>query len=261
MTECLITSFDGTPLHIVEQGAASAPSVVLSHSLGGTLQQWDSLSQALSPRFRVIRYDTRGHGRSGAPRRAYSVEDLGGDALAVFDALSVGRAHFVGLSQGGMCGMWLAANAPDRIEKLVLANTTAFIPAKDHWDALIRTALDEGLAEIAPKTIAGWLGDTYKRAYPSGVDALVRTMAGMSPIGYAGAIAVLRDCDLRADLARIAAPTLVVAGMEDGARAAAAAALTAGIPGARQLDLPAAGHLSPIENPEAFNAAVLEFLA
>lgn len=261
MSEQRVTSFDGTNLHVCLEGRRDAPPVLLSHSLGGTLQQWDQLSEALAPHFRIIRYDSRGHGASDVPSGAYHVETLGRDALAIMDALQLERVHFVGLSQGAMAGMWLAATFPARIDKLVLANTTAFIPVKDHWNGLIETALARGLDEIAPKTIHGWLGETYKQANPAGVDTLVRTMASMAPAGYAGAAAALRDVDLRPDLGRIIASTLVIAGVEDGPRgAAAAAALTSAIAHAHRVDLPEAAHLSPIENPVLFNAAVLSFL-
>lgn len=261
MSERSIASFDGTSLYVVEDGVPDGPAVVLSHALGGTLRHWDLLVEALAPRFRVIRYDSRGHGRSDVPTGDYSNEMMGRDALAVLDALRVTRTHFVGLSQGGMSGMWLAANAPERVDKLVLANTTAFIPAKDPWDALIRKALQQGLADIASTTIASWVGETYKRESPDGVADLVRTMEGMLSRGYAGAAAALRDVDLRPALPKINAKTLVIAGIEDGPRGAgAAAALVTAIPDARRVDLPAAGHLSAVENPPAFNAAVLEFL-
>jgi 3-oxoadipate enol-lactonase len=261
MSEQFLSSFDGTALHFREEGPVGAPAVVLSHSLGAMLQIWDALSEVLAPRFRVVRWDSRGHGRSQTPIGAYSVATLGMDALAVMDQLGLQKAHFVGLSTGGMTGMWLAANAPERLDRLVLANTTAFIPAKDHWEGLMKTALQEGMAEIALKTITGWLGETFKRTQPAGVDALVRAMAAMSPLGYAGSVAILRDVDLRQSLANIKAETLVIAGVEEGARGAEAASfLKAAIPRARRFDVPAAGHLSPLENPPAFNAAVLEFL-
>jgi pimeloyl-ACP methyl ester carboxylesterase len=186
---------------------------------------------------------------------------LGRDALAVMDACGVSSAHFVGLSQGGMTGMWLAAHHPHRIQRLVLANTTAYIPVKDHWNALIETALKQGMEGIAEPTVTGWLSAQFKSAQPQRAATLVQTMRAMSPAGYAGCCAVLRDVDLRADLARILAPTLVIAGIKDGERgAAAAAALASGINGARRFDIADAAHLSAVENPAAFNRALTEFL-
>lgn len=261
MNERPVISFDGTALHVREEGRVGQPTVLLSHSLGGTLRMWDSLTAALAPAFRVIRWDSRGHGRSQAPVGAYSVEILGKDTLAIMDEFGAKKAHFVGLSKGGMTGMWLAASYPQRVDKLVLANTTAYIPVKDAWEGLMKTALQEGMAEIAPKTLHGWLGETFKRANPAAVEELVRAMAAMTPVGYAASLAVLRDVDLRETVRKITAEALVIAGIEDGPRGAGAADfLAATIPRARRMDLPAAGHLSPVENPIAFNSAVLEFL-
>lgn len=257
-----VSSFDGTSLHVRIEGRRDAPVVIFSHALGGSLAFWDQQAAAFRDRYRVIRYDTRGHGRSQSPDGPYSIDMLGRDALAVMNACEVSSASFVGLSQGGMTGMWLAANEPQRIERLVLANTTAFIPVKDHWNTLIETALAQGMEPIAEKTVTGWLSPQFKSAQPQRTAALVDMMRSMAPSGYAGCCAVLRDVDLRADLARIVAPTLVIAGIEDGERgAAAAAALVSGIKGARRVDIAEAAHLSAVENPEAFNRAVAEFLA
>lgn len=262
MTDETVPSFDGTNLHVRQEGRPDGPAVLLSHAVGTTLEAWDALVPLLSPRFRVIRYDTRGHGRSQAPEGPYAVEMLGRDALAILARLGIERASFIGLSQGGMTGMWLAAHHPQTIERLVVANTAAYIPVKDIWPGLIETALRDGMQVIGERTIKSWLGPTYQAAEPQGVEALVAAMQRMSPFGYAGACAMLRDVDLRGDLERIRCPTLVIAGLEDGpAGAAAAQALNAGISHARRIDLPRSAHLSPIENPAAFNRAVVEFLA
>ena len=222
---------------------------------------WDAQVEAFGERFRVVRYDSRGHSGSEAPDGEHAIEMLGKDALAVMDALEVTRAHFVGLSQGGMTGMWLGAHAPERIDHLVLANTTAHIPARDLLNGWIQTALSDGLDSIAPPIMTGWLSAKFKAAHPERTRELVEAFRLMSPKGFAGSCAVLRDSDRRDDLPKIKAPTLVIAGVEDGPMGAAAAqALVDAIPGARRADIPDAAHLSPIENPEAFNAAVLGFL-
>jgi 3-oxoadipate enol-lactonase len=261
MTDRRIQSFDGCAIHLRDEGRADAPAVLFSHAIGGTLGMWDAQVQPFGERFRVVRYDSRGHGGSDVGGGEHSIEMLGTDALAVMDALGIGQAHFVGLSQGGMTGMWLAAHAPDRIGKLVLANTTAHIPARDMLNGWIRTALSEGLDSIAPPTMNMWLSARFKEANPARTQELVETFRTMSPQGFAGSCAVLRDSDRREDLADIRAPTLVIAGVEDGPMGAAAAqALVDAIAGARRADIPDAAHLSPIENPEAFNKAVLDFL-
>ncbi len=261
MTDRHIESFDGCPIHVRDEGRADGPAVVLSHAIGGGISMWDAQAEPFGGRFRVIRHDSRGHGGSGLGGDVHSVEMLAKDVLAVLDALGVKRAHFVGLSQGAMTGMWLAAHTPDRIDRLVLANTTAHIPARDMLNGWIATALKDGLDSIAPPTMDHWLSPQFKAAHPDRTRALAETFRTMSPKGFAASCAVLRDSDRREDLKHIKAPTLVIAGIEDGPMGAAAAqALVDGIADARRADIAAAGHLSPIENPEAFNAAVLEFL-
>jgi 3-oxoadipate enol-lactonase len=261
MSDRQITSFDGAKLNVRVEGPDGAPALVLAHALGGSIGLWDEAAAELSTSFRVIRYDARGHGASAAPAGDYSVEIMAKDALAILDALGVRRADFVGLSMGGMIGMWLAANAPERIGKLVLANTTARIPATDMLNGWIAKAKAEGVAGLAPPIITGWLCQGFKDANPARTRALVDAMAGMTTDGFAGAVAVLRDSDQRENLAKIAAPTLVIAGVEDGPRGEAAAqALADGISGATRVNLPAAAHLSPVENPSAFAKAVAEHL-
>lgn len=254
-----IQSFDGRRLAVWDEGLRGGPAILLSHYLGGSAAGWDRVAAALVPHFRVVRYDTRGHGRSDAPPAPYTIDMLGRDALSVTEALELGAVRFAGVSQGGMAGMWLAANHPAAVASLVLANTTAFIPVKAAFDENIALARAEGLSAIAARTIAGWVCDAFKQRDPDQLDRLIETMAGMAVEGYAGACAVLRDVDLRPDLPRILAPTLVVAGEEDGPRgAAAAAAIVSAIPNARAVTLPGAAHLSHIENPEAFGRLLLE---
>lgn len=261
MAERTVRSFDGVCLCARREGVAGGPSVLLSHYLGGSLEGWDAVVARLSDRFDIVRYDTRGHGASDAPAGPYSVDMLGRDALAVLQAFDIEKAHFVGVSQGGMSGMWLAAHHPARVHRLVLANTTPFIPNKQIWDELIEHARREGLADIAASTIAGWVCDAFRQGHPQIVESLVSVMAGMPVEGYAGACAVLRDVDLRGDLASIRSPTLVIAGAEDGPRGAGAPAMAAAIPDAILVTLPQAAHLSHVENPDAFAAAVEAHLA
>jgi 3-oxoadipate enol-lactonase len=255
-----IESFDGTHIEVKINGPVDGVPILLSHYLGGTSQTWAAQVEALSNRFRVIRYDTRGHGASDTPSGPYEISMLGRDALSVMEHLGLARAHFAGLSQGGMTGMWLAANHPDKIDRLVLANTTPYIPNKPVWDALIVRSEVEGMNTIAKQTISSWLSDGFKMRHPEILSELIAIMRGMSPVGYAGSCAVLRDIDLRDDLARIAAPTLVIGGEEDGPRGAAGPAMAEAIAGARMVIIPEASHLSAIENSNAFNGAVLEHL-
>ena len=254
----IITS-DGCRLNVVVDGPADGKPILLSHYLGGRLETFDGQLSALAGR-RVIRFDTRGHGASDAPPGDYSVAMLGADALAVLDALDITRADFVGVSQGGMTGMWLAANFPERIDRLVLANTTAFIPNKPVWDELAAQARADGMADIARSTITSWLSDGFREAAPAQVEMLIGHMATMAALGYIGNTRVLRDVDLRADLARIAAPTLVIGGAEDGPRGASVPIIAAGVRHGHSTILPHAAHLSHIENPAAFNDALAQHL-
>ncbi|MFD1788272.1 alpha/beta fold hydrolase [Sphingomonas floccifaciens] len=250
----------GCRLNVVVDGPEDGSPILLSHYLGGDLSTFAQQLPALAGR-RVIRFDSRGHGASDAPDGEYSVDMLGEDALAILDALGIARADFLGVSQGGMTGMWLAARHPQRIGRLVLANTTPFIPNKPIWDEQRARALAEGMDDIAHATITGWLGDTFRRVHPERVDALVAVMARMPAQGYAGNTSVLRDVDLRAELSDITASTLVIGGADDGPRGAAIPVIAAGVQDGRYEILPEAAHLSHIENPAAFNAAVSRQLA
>ena len=261
MPDRQIQSFDGTPLNVRLEGPEGAPMLMLSHALGGSVDLWRETAPLLAERFRVVRYDARGHGASGAPEGDYSVEIMARDALSILAAIGAQKVHFVGLSMGGMVGMWLAAHASTRIDRLVLANTTAHIPAAEMLNGWIKTARAEGVAGLAPPIITGWLSAGFKAANPERTAALVAAMAGMSVPGFAGAVAVLRDSDRRPDLPLIKAPTLVIAGIEDGPRGEGAAqALAEAIAGAQRANLPDAAHLSPVENPGAFAEAVLNHL-
>lgn len=257
----IVNSHDGMRLHVVVEGWTNAPAVLLSHSLGSTLSIWDSLAAELVADFRVIRYDSRGHGQSDAPSGPYSNAMLGADALSILDALGIAHAAFVGLSKGAMTGMWLGAEAPERVDALVLANTTTFIPNKTMWDETIDRARSEGLEGIGRETIERWLGETFRSAHRDEVEHHVAVMQAMSVDGYAGSCALLRDVDLRDRLEHIRQPTLVVAGADDLPVAVEGAkAMAASIAGAELLVVPDAVHLSPIENAPVFNAAVTNFL-
>ena len=262
--ELAVRSADGTPLHVhVDAGPhADAPTVVLAHSLGCTLAMWDPQVQALTAKFRVVRYDLRGHGRSGAPDADYTLAQMGTDALAVIDATTAGApVHFMGLSLGGMVGMWLGIHHSKRVRRLVLANTTPHIPLRDMFNQRMQTARAGGMGGIAGPTLDRWLGAVFKSGHPAQRDALVATMAAMSPQGYAGCCAVLRDADQRGDIARIKVPTLVIAGVDDPATSPALAQQMAQlITGAQVVFIPGAAHLSNLENPAAFNAAILSHL-
>ena len=255
-----ITCDDGVSLHYRFDGPEHAPVLVMSNSLGTDLGMWEPQMPALTGAFRVLRYDTRGHGLSGLPPASYGVERLGRDVLALMDELEIGQAAFCGLSMGGMTGMWLGVHAPSRFSQLVLCNTAAKIGTPDVWNARIATVRQGGMAAILQGVIARWFTEGFVAAEPAAVEKISAMLLATAPEGYCGACAAVRDMDQRADIAAIRAPTLVIAGTHDLATPAADGRFVADtIPGARYVELPGA-HLSNIECRDAFTGALTGFL-
>jgi 3-oxoadipate enol-lactonase len=242
-------------------GPADAPVLLLSHSLGTTRDLWQPQLAAFASVYRVVRYDTRGHGQSCVPRGEYALDHLGRDAIAVLDAVGASRAHVVGLSLGGLTAMWLGVHAPDRVDRLVLANTAARIGTPERWDERMAQARAEGMPAIAAAVVGRWFSDGFRARHPETCAHYQRMVASCSAQGYAGCCAVLRDADLRDDIRRITAPTLIIAGEWDVATPLADADLMrTRISRSTLVTLPAA-HLSSAEQPAAFTDAVLDFLA
>ncbi len=195
-----------------------APVLVLSNSLGTTLEMWDPQMAALAERFRVVRYDTRGHGRSPVPPGPYSLDDLGGDVLALLDRLELDRVSWAGVSLGGMIGMWLGIHAPERIDRLVLCCTSAHMPPPEAWHERMAKVREGGSVEAVADVVLGrWLTAEYVAAHPVETAAVRAMLAGQPPKGYVACCAAIAEMDLRADLPSIAAPTLVIAGKHDTA--------------------------------------------
>nr|WP_314627855.1 3-oxoadipate enol-lactonase [uncultured Noviherbaspirillum sp.] len=251
---------DGARLYYEVEGREDAPVLVLSNSLGTTLDMWAPQMPVLLPHFRVLRYDTRGHGRSDVTPGPYSVAQLGGDVLALMDHLGIARAHFCGLSMGGMIGMWLGVHHAGRLHRLALCNTAAKIGSPDTWNPRIAKVEAEGMAPIADTVLERWFTAGFRQRAPGQV-AIVRDMLlATAPAGYSANCAAVRDMDQRADIASIGVPTLVIAGTHDGSTPAAdGRAVADAIPGARFVELDAA-HLSNWEQGEQFNQALLAFL-
>jgi 3-oxoadipate enol-lactonase len=241
-------------------GPEDRPVLMLSNSLGTTLEMWEPQVPALAERFRLLRYDSRGHGRSDAPPGPYSIELLGHDALALLDELRIERAHVCGLSKGGMVGMWLGVHARQRVERLVLCNTSAHIGMPEVWDQRIATVRAHGMAAIVPGVIDRWFTPSFQEQAPEAVARIAAMLRATDPAGYVACCAAVRDMDQRAAIRAITAPTLVIAGRHDQATPPEQARLIAErIAGARLVELDAA-HLSNIEAEAAFTAAMLEFL-
>jgi 3-oxoadipate enol-lactonase len=241
-------------------GPADAPAVVLSNSLGTNLAMWDPQMPALTERFRVVRYDTRGHGASTSAAGAYGVDTLGRDVLRLLDALRIPRAHFCGISMGGATGMWLALNAPERIDRLVLANTAAKFGTPERWNARIDAVTRGGMAAIADGVIETWFTPEF-RARAAGDVTRLKAMLLAAPVGgYLAACRAVRDIDLTAHIGRIARPTLVIVGAHDvPTPPEQGRAVAARIQGARVTELPAA-HISNVEAASEFSAEVIGFL-
>ena len=242
------------------EGLQDAPVLMISNSLGSNLHMWDDQIPALSKHFRIVRYDSRGHGASAAPTGPYSLEQLGKDALAILDALGVKKAHWMGLSKGGAVGQWLLLNAPDRIERAVLANTAAQFGGADAWNERLRIVREQGMAGLVQAVIDRWFTKEFQAKAPETI-ARIRAAFEMTPSeGYAACMAALRDLDLRDAIRNIRNQVLVIIGKNDPATPPEAGkAIAAAIPGARLVELDAA-HLSNIEAAEDFNKTVIDFL-
>jgi 3-oxoadipate enol-lactonase len=255
-----VLSIAGEPFSVRIDGPDDAPPLLLSNSLSSDLSMWDDQVPAWSNSFRVIRYDQRGHGGSVVSAKPYSIDQLGRDALAVLDALGVTRAHWCGLSLGGMVGMWVLSHAPERIEKAVLANTAAHMGPPELWDGRVRTAERGGMEALVEATIARWFPEPFRRQAPTTMERM-RAMILRTPVeGYQGCCLAIRDMDQRETIKAIRNPVLVIIGSQDPATTPADGELIArSIPGAETRILDAA-HLSNIEQPADFTEAVARFL-
>jgi 3-oxoadipate enol-lactonase len=250
----------GGRIHYRIDGAPDAPALVLSNSLGTDLSMWDRQVAALCGSFKVLRYDSRGHGRSLVTPGPYSIELLARDVVSLLDRLEMAQVHFCGLSLGGMVGIWLGAHEPARVDKLVLANTAAHLGPPEVWDARVEAVRRGGMAAVADGIVERWFTPTFRQRRPAGVEAVRQMLLAAPPEGYVACCAAVRDMDQRAELASIRSPTLVIAGRHDPATPPATCRMIAeAVRGARLTELDAA-HLSNVEAAEAFNAAVLDFL-
>ena len=241
-------------------GPEGAPVLVLSNSIGSTSAMWEPQIGPLSSRFRVVRYETRGHAGAPVPEGPYAIADLGGDVLALLDRLGVERAHFAGLSLGGMTGMWLGVNAPERIDRLVLLCTSAMLARDVDWPARAQTVRAEGTEAVAEGTVERWFTSSFRDANPEVAERWRATVAATPAEGYAGCAEAIGTMDLEDDIAAIRAPTLVIAGRHDPATPPPHAELIASrIPGAR-LELVDGAHLSNFECPDEVTALMLDHL-
>ncbi|MGY4623535.1 3-oxoadipate enol-lactonase [Bradyrhizobium sp. USDA 4486] len=251
---------DGCLINVSVEGRDGGPTLMLSNSLGCTLQMWEPQMKALTQVFRVIRYDRRGHGKSNVPPGPYTMERFGRDVLAILDDLNIEKVHWCGLSMGGMVGQWLGANAPERFGKLILANTSCYYAEPTKWLERIDAVKKGGIAAVADAVLAGWLTADFREREPE-ITARMRSMLLASPVeGYLACCEALSTLDQRALLPKIKSPTLVIAGRHDMATPISAGELIrSNIPGASMTIIDAA-HISNVEQPHAFTEAVVGFL-
>ena len=251
---------DDCPLNVEVEGSADAPALMLSNSLGTNLHMWDDQAPAWSKEFRLVRYDRRGHGKSGVPKRPYTMERLGRDALAIIDGLGIKTVNWLGLSMGGMVGQWLGANAPDRINRLILSNTHSYYPDKAMWNDRINTAREKGLAAAVGPTMERWFTKEFRERSPDAIARMSEMFLKTQLEGFLGCCASVRDMDLRDTHARITAPTLVIVGRKDPATPPEAGEeIQKRVKGAKLAALDAA-HISNIEQPQVYIDTVLGFL-
>jgi 3-oxoadipate enol-lactonase len=250
-----------TEIHFETEGDARLPALMFSNSLGTDWRMWQPQVNSLRGQFRMIRYDTRGHGQSAAPPGPYSLAQLGRDALAVLDHLDIERAHFCGISMGGATAQWLGIHAPQRLRKLVIANSAARIGTEAGWRERAALARGEGLDGIAAGAPGRWFTPDFATLDPLTVVVLAETLRTGSAEGYAACCEALAVADLRPQLRAIRVPTLIIAGAADPVTTVAdAQAMQEAIPDARLVTL-AASHISNIEAAPAFSLALSRFLA
>lgn len=254
-------AINGIDLYYEVSGQEDGQPVLFSNSLASNLHMWDPQMPAFESQYRVIRYDSRGHGKSGAPEGPYTIEMLVADAVGLLDHLGIDKTDYCGLSKGGMVGQRLATLHPERVDRLVLCDTGAYMGPADMWEGRIDTAASKGMDGVVDATIQRWFTQAFQDAEPAAVDKIRAMILGTPVPGFVGCCRAIQAMDQRETISAITAPTLVVVGADDPATTPDhAREIQSRIAGAELVELAAAAHLSNIEQPAAFDAAVLGFL-
>jgi 3-oxoadipate enol-lactonase len=249
-------------LHHVVDGPPGAPVVVLGGSLGSTLDMWAPQVPALSSRFRLVRYDHRGHGGSPTAPGPYRLDDLGADVLALLDQAGIERAHVGGLSLGGMVAMWLAIHAPERVDRVALLCTSANLGPPSRWAERAAAVRGGEIADVADTALGRWFTPAFRETEPTQLERFRAMIIGIDPEGYAGCCEAIGAMDLLPELHRIRAPTLVIAGADDPSTPPEhAEAIAARVPGARVAVVEPAAHLASWERADDVNALLVEHFA
>ena len=251
---------NGDRIHYALEGPAGRPALVLSNSLGTDFSMWDPQISELTKSFRVLSYDTRGHGKSSVTPGPYSDRQLANDVLTLADALKLDRFHFCGLSMGGMTGMWLGANASQQLNRIVICSASAKFGSVETWSTRIETVRRQGMKPVAAATIERWFTSAFRAKNPSTAANIQKIVESVDPEGYVSCCAAVRDFDFREQLGKILTPTLVISGTHDPATTPADGRFLADhIPRARFVELNAA-HLSNVEDADRFTEEVSGFL-
>jgi 3-oxoadipate enol-lactonase len=253
---------DAVKLHHALDGALDGPALLLGGSLGTTLEMWEPQLTALAPIAQLVRFDHRGHGRSPVPAGPYRIDDLGRDVLRLMDDLQLERASYCGLSIGGMVGQWLAINAPERLDRLILICTAAFLAPADPWLERAATVRSAGTPEvIADAVVTRWFTAPFAETHPDTVARHRAMIAATDPGGYAACCEAIAAMDLRAGLPSVRAPALVLSGAQDPSIPPSHSRIIAdAIPGSRYELLDPAAHLATVERADAVNELLAGFL-
>ena len=252
---------NGATLSYQWDGTETKPVLVLSNSLTTDMRMWEPLLPAFTEHFRVLRYNNRGHGGSSSPAGEYTMNDIAGDALALMDYLDIPTAQFCGLSMGGMVGMWLGLHAPERVQKLIICNTSSDVGSPEPWTARIEAIKNGGMAAIEEAGVERFLSEEYRSTGGSAVGMVRAMLLDCDVEGYCGCIAAVRDMSLTDQLSQITNDVLVIAGEVDFATPVSHSEFIVDrIPGAKLTVIPGVSHLSCAEKPEEFGRIVLDFL-
>lgn len=246
--------------HYRIDGREGAPWLTFCNSLGTDLQMWDPQVAALSDDYRILRYDRRGHGQSGTPAGLYSIDDLGGDVLGLWDALGIERSHFCGLSIGGLTGQWLGLNAGQRLQRLAVCATAAKIGSSESWAERVALVQAQGVAPLAEATRLRWFTPAFVDRQPQLVDAIIATFLETTAQGYAGCCNAVGGADFRGRLGAIAVPLLAIAGDDDPVCPPSDLQAIAGAAANGRFDQVHGRHICNLESPQAFNEILRGFL-